>query len=155
MLISLVLLLAVALLLESTVTTLPLVLVLLLCFATIKRDTSIFIIAFCVGIFFDIVTLRPVGVASMFFLTFLFLVFLYQRKYEIESYPFVIMASFVGSWFFLTIFGYQDVFFVAGVSALLAAGLFGLLQWITGSLLRKRTTPIVPIKKGFHFKKNV
>src|SRR4051812_14231819 len=103
--------LAIALLLEGTITTLPLVLVCLLCLGISRRDVVTFFIAFFVGFFLDVFTLHPIGKTSLFFVIFLFLVSLYQRKYEINSVPFVIVASFIGSLLFLWVFGQKNIFF--------------------------------------------
>ena len=117
-------LLLLALILEGTVTSLPLVLICLLCFAIIFRSPAIFFIAFISGLLLDLLTLHAVGGASIYFLFFLLLVFLYQRKYEIDSLPFVILSSFFGSWGFLTIFGYGNTFFLSLVSAISAVLLY-------------------------------
>ena len=118
-----------AFVLESTITTLPLMLICLLCFAIVRRDMIVFLIAFFVGIWFDIATVHPVGITSLFFLLFIFLVFLYQRKYEIDSYPFVVMAAFIGSGLFLFMFGYENILIKSGISAFLAMLLFGMVTF--------------------------
>jgi cell shape-determining protein MreD len=122
------LLLLLLLLLEGTVTTLPLVFVYLLCFSIIKRDTSVFPLAFVAGIVLDLMTVHPVGGSSLFFVIILFLVQLYQRKYEITSYPFVFVSSFIGSWLFLMIFGYHDTVMQAIISSIFALALFFVLS---------------------------
>ena len=101
--------LTLAILLEGTVTTLPLVFLCLLCFAIIIQDWRIFPLAFGAGILLDMFAVRPVGSASMFFLILFFLLLLYQRKYEITSMPFVGIAAFIGSGLFLTIFEARDM----------------------------------------------
>src|SRR5258706_10781636 len=90
-------LLAITIFLEGTVTTLPLVLIYLLCLTIWKRDAVVFPIAFVGGLLLDILVVRAIGVSSLFFVIFVFLALLYQRKYEINSYPFVAFASFLGS----------------------------------------------------------
>lgn len=122
------LLLLLCVFLEGTVTTLPLVFVCLLCVSIIKRETSIFPLAFFAGILLDFLTLHPIGGSSLFFVVVLFLVQLYQRKYEITSYPFVFVSSFIGSWIFLLFFGYHDALVQAIVSAILALVLFFILS---------------------------
>lgn len=131
MFVVLILLLIIATFLEGTMVALPLVLVCLLCFATVQKDASIFLLAFFAGLLLDILTLHPPGLSSLFFILILFLVFLYQRKYEINSYPFIILASFIGSWIFLSIFGYSNVIIRSGISAAFAVCLFGVLQFVT------------------------
>src|SRR5579859_116016 len=98
-------LLIIATFLEGTVTTLPLVLICLLCLTIFFRNLYLFIAAFFVGILLDAFALRELGETSIFFLLLIFLILLYQRKYEINSYPFVLIASFVGSLLYLLLFG--------------------------------------------------
>jgi hypothetical protein len=124
----LLLFLIISLFLEGTVTTLPLLFVCLLCLLIQRRDASIFPIAFLIGFLLDILTLHVLGASSLFFLFSLFLIFLYQRKYEIRSIPFVIIASCIGSWIFLTVFGYKNAFLQAGISAIIAAFLFKIVN---------------------------
>lgn len=109
---------------EGTLTTLPLVLIFLLCITVVKKSTLLFFLAFISGLFLDIFTLHPLGMTSIYSLCFLFLVLLYERKYEITSYPFIIVASFVGSLGYLVLFGYKDVLLQAGISILVALVLF-------------------------------
>lgn len=89
--------LLIALLLEGTVTTIPLVLVVLLCLTIIRRDAIVFPVAFLAGFVLDIMVIRTLGTSSIFFTLMLFMILLYQRKYEINSYPFVFFASLFGS----------------------------------------------------------
>jgi cell shape-determining protein MreD len=110
-------LLIIAILFEGTITTLPLVLICLLCLTIRKRDGSIFPIAFFAGLLVDVLRIQSLGGSSIFFLVFVLLILLYQRKYEINSYPFVAVSSFLGSWIFLALFGYSGSFGQALVSA--------------------------------------
>lgn len=121
-------LLIISVFLEGTVTTLPLVLLLLLCLTILKRDVVIFPIAFFAGLILDALLVHHMGGASIFFLLFVLLIFLYQRKYEINSYPFVFVASFLGSWIFLMIFGYGNVLGQSLISSFIAFCLFGISQ---------------------------
>jgi cell shape-determining protein MreD len=116
--------LTVAVLLEGSLTTLPLALVTLLCLTIVKPDNYVFGAAFLAGIFLDIFALRQIGGTSIFLLTFVFLILLYQRKYEIYSYPFVMVSSCIGSALFLSIFGYANVLLQSGVSVIAAFLLF-------------------------------
>lgn len=121
-------LLIISILLEGTVTTLPLILICLLLLMIIKRDGSVFPVAFFAGLFLDAMTLHRMGGASIFFLVFVFLIFLYQKKYEIYSYPFVFAASFFGGWAFLAIFGYHGVIQQALCSSIIAVLLLVILK---------------------------
>lgn len=113
---------------EGTLTALPLVLICLLCMTILTRDTIIFVAAFLSGIFLDAFALRPLGETSLFLVTVVLLVFLYQRKYEIYSYQFVMVASLLGGWLFLTLFGYPASLLYAVFSAVIAACGFAVVR---------------------------
>jgi cell shape-determining protein MreD len=117
-------LLGIAVIVEGSLTSLPLTLVMLLCVTIIKRDETVFIAAFIAGVLLDVFALRQVGGTSLFFLLFIFLLLLYQRKYEIYSTPFVLVASFIGSALFLFVFGYGNVLGQAVLSTIFAGVLF-------------------------------
>ena len=113
---------------EGTVTTVPLVLIMLLCLAIIHKGNWVFFLAFFAGLLLDLFKLQILGGTSLFYLIFLFLVLLYQRKYEINTFPFVIIASFIGSMLYLFIFRYDDVLLLAGISSVVAILLFSILK---------------------------
>lgn len=127
MLFLLLILLAVSVLLQGTVTTLPLVFICLLCYLVINRGQGIFYAAFFAGLIIDIFLVQAVGVSSLFFLVFFYLVLLYQSKYEINSYPFVIVSSFMGAYLYLLIQGRGDLL-IALISSVIAAVLFAVLN---------------------------
>lgn len=118
----------IAVLLEGSVTTLPLVLIVLLCLTIVRRDAIVFSLAFIAGIFLDIVTVQTIGRSSLFFTVMVFLILLYQRKYEINSYPFVFFACLVGSFVFLFMMGIGNIIGQAIVSGALAVILFGIVK---------------------------
>ena len=120
--------LLIALLLEGTITTLPLVLLVLLCLTIFRRDGIVFPIGFVAGILLDSLTLHTLGMSSLFFTFMFFLIFLYQRKYEITSYPFVAFAAFFGSLGFLLMFGYGILLWQSIISAIAAVILFGIVK---------------------------
>jgi hypothetical protein len=126
-------LLTITIFLEGTVTTLPLVLVCLLCLTILLRNPFMFFIAFLSGFFLDVFAIRPVGQTSIFFLLVVLLIFLYQRKYEINSYPFVILASFIGSFFYLFMFGYPAPIWLAVGSSIFALLLFIIIRFAYGT----------------------
>ncbi|CAN5203797.1 hypothetical protein BH11PAT1_BH11PAT1_1720 [soil metagenome] len=114
----------IALLLEGIVTTLPLTLLALIILLLQKRAEWIFLLAFGSGLVLDILTLRPLGQTSIFFLIFLFLMLLYERKYEIQSMPFVMAVSGIGSVAYLLSVHSTMIFWQGVVSALIAGILF-------------------------------
>ena len=124
----LILLLSIAVLLEGTIISLPLVLVCLLCFLIALRSQSIFYLAFIAGLALDIFKLQPLGSTAIYFIIFLYIIVLYQNKYEIDSYPFVIFSSFLGSYLFGFIFGGSNHVLNAGISSIFAVVLFAMLN---------------------------
>jgi rod shape-determining protein MreD len=119
-----------ALLLEGTVTTMPLVLIVLLCLTIFKRDGIVFPVAFFAGIVLDILTVQTLGINGLLFTIMIFMILLYQRKYEINSYPFVATAAFLGSLGFLLAFG-RGNFFDVVVNVFIALTLFALVRFFS------------------------
>lgn len=123
------LLLVVALFLETVVTTVPLVLLLLLSMIVLKRENVVFVYAFISGLLIDALSFQTLGVSSLFYCTFLFLVILYERKFEIATTYFILAASFFGSFFYIFLFSDKDfVIFESFLSAIIGLALFKLLQ---------------------------
>lgn len=116
--------------LEGTVTTLPLVFLCLVILTIIMRNLFLFVLAFFSGIFLDAFALRPIGETSIFLLLIVFLMLLYQRKYEINTYSFVFIASFIGALLYLFLFGYANIYWEAAMSALFAVLLFGTYRFM-------------------------
>lgn len=110
--------------LEGTFTSIPLTLIALLVIAVANRDTSVFPLAFITGTALDILLLRPLGATGVFFILYFLLVFLYQRKYEISTAPFVLFSSFFGTVVYAKFFGVEYLFISAAVSTIAAALLF-------------------------------
>ncbi|MBI4084303.1 MAG: hypothetical protein HY431_00175 [Candidatus Levybacteria bacterium] len=116
------------LLIEGTVTTMPLVLLFLLVFAVLFRNLAVFALAFFAGLFLDLFALRALGQTSLFFTFFFLLVFLYERKYEITTLPFVFLSSFFGVLLYITLFGYEHAFLQAVFGMFLAGLLFKIVS---------------------------
>lgn len=127
-----VLLFILALLLESTLTTVPLVLLALLCLAVARKKTWIFPLAFFSGILLDILLVRVVGLTSLFFLVYLFFVLLYDRKYEIRTLPFIMVSAFVGTLLYGVLFSLPMLFIQAIISSFVAGGVFMIFTRTTG-----------------------
>lgn len=149
-----VVLLFLSLFLEGTVTTLPLVVVLLLLLMINRREGVVFVLAFISGLLLDILRLQTFGGTSLFLLCFLFLVLLYQRKYEIDSLPFVMIAAFIGTVGFGLVWNDQGIVLEAVVNALLAAGLFLFVKTIhfgrvKKSRVSKHLTSKIPLTPFF------
>ncbi len=123
-------------LLEGTTVSVPLSFIALLLLTIYKRDSFVFFPAFFSGIFLDVLLLRPIGATSLYFLIFCFLILLYQRKYEIRSYPFVIVSSFIGSYFYLLILNGSAALGLSIISSIVALSLF--LGFSTSSFRSKK-----------------
>ena len=116
-------------LLEITVTTLPLVFLILLSVAVISKKEWIFALAFILGLILDVFSFKLIGASSIFFLVFIFLVFMYQKKFEIATKPFIFLASFLGSLAFLLLFSFSSLIIVEAIlSAIIGTVIFSLLQ---------------------------
>ncbi len=116
-------------LLEISVTTLPLVFLTLLCLAILTRKEWIFVIAFIAGVVLDALSFRLLSQSSLYFIGYIFLVFLYQRKFEIATKHFVFIASFLGSLGYLLLFSYgNSIVLQSLISSAIAVSIFTLLQ---------------------------
>ncbi len=120
----------VSLLLECFVINIPLVLVSLIALTVIKKNYQMFFAGFILGIFLDILSFRTVGVSSLFFITFIFLILLYEKKFEITTNYFVILASFVGSFAFIFINHLHNLFLSSVISVFLGLMLFNIYKKI-------------------------
>lgn len=123
-----VIVLTIAFFLESTLTTLPLLfLALLLCYVT-KKDSILFPLAFLFGLFIDITMVRSLGYSSLFFVVFLFIIFSYERKFEVQSTSFIFFASLLGSAGYIFLLSDKDVVLHALLTASLTTILFAVIK---------------------------
>ena len=100
-----------AIFLESTIISLPLTLVVLLFAAIYARDNSIFLLAFLAGIAIDVLSLRTLGISSLYFVTFVFIIFLYHKKFEARTLQFSAVFAFLGSILYLIFLGTSQILF--------------------------------------------
>jgi len=129
-------LLTIALILEASITTVPFVFLGLLCLLVLSRENWLFIFAFAFGLALDLATFKTLGLSSTFFVIFLFLVLLYQSKFEIATNAFVFFASFLGSFAYLLLFGYNNnIIFQAILSSVIGLILFKLIQRFSKPLI--------------------
>lgn len=117
-----------SLFLESSVTTLPLVFLTLLCLAVLTSKEWIFVIAFIAGVLLDALSFRALGQSSLYFILYIFLVFLYERKFEISTKYFIFIASFLGSFGFLIIFSYNNLILQSLMSSIIGVLIFSILS---------------------------
>lgn len=121
-------------LLESTVVKIPLLAIFLLNLFVRQRNTTTFIYAFFVGIVFDILIVQKVGFTSLYLITFLYLVYLYQRKFEINTLPFVLIATKIAVISSYFIFGRSGLFLMLIISLIFSVLLFYLLKTLSPKL---------------------
>ena len=122
-------LLTIALILEASLTTIPFVFLGLLCLLVLSQENWLFIFAFVFGLALDVVTFKTPGASSAFLVVFLFLVLLYQSKFEIATNAFVFFASLLGSFGYLLFLGYNNnIVLQAILSSIIGLLLFKLMQ---------------------------
>ncbi len=89
-----------AVIIEGSITTFPVSVLVVVLSYILLRSNLIFFLAFFMGLILDVMTFRTLGVTSMILLGLLFLIFLYQRKFEITSTPFVFFSLLIGSYIY-------------------------------------------------------
>jgi hypothetical protein len=114
---------------SSTLSTIPFLVGLLVAFSVVFRKSWIFYLALIIGIFLDLIYLRNLGFSSLALCIYVFILFLYERKFETRTAAFVFMATFLGSLIYLKIFSFQQIFLSALLNAIFAAIFFKLL-WL-------------------------
>ncbi len=112
----------IVILVEATLTSLPITLLYSLILLVLSKNTTIFLFAFLAGLLLDIATVRAIGTTSLFFTAFFLLVFLYDRKYEIRTMPFVLFSSFFGVYLYTKLFGHEHAL-LQGVFGMILAGI--------------------------------
>ncbi len=122
-------LLFLAIIFLSGITTIPFSIGLLTVSAVVFRKSWVFLAAFGLGLFLDLILIRPLGYTSLILTIFVFLIRLYERKFETQTLTFVFFATFIGSLAYLNIFHYDNILLQSFVSALSAILLFKFL-WL-------------------------
>lgn len=127
---------------EVVLTSVPLVFIMLLNLFIFSKKEWVFVLAFVTGIFFDILALRILGYTSMFYISALFLVSLYERKFETSTIYFVFIMSVILSAVYLVLFGGFSIFesIFSGIVGATIFLLFNYLQY-------KEIAPSVKVKK--------
>lgn len=133
-------LLIIAVVLQGTVTSLPLVLLILIVSAVKIRSSNVFFLAFVSGIVLDIILVHPLGVSSIFFLSVLLVIFLYERKYELSSLIFVLSVTAVMSLVSGFLFPTPQLFLQVILSVVINGLLFSMIQFLTVSKKKEYKT---------------
>jgi hypothetical protein len=108
----------------SGITTIPFVTGLLVAGVVLFQRSWIFFLAFGLGLYLDLIAMRPLGYTSLILAIFVFLVWLYERKFETQTTTFVFISTFFGSILYLWLFRYQMIFLQALVNAIVSVFLF-------------------------------
>lgn len=124
---------------QSSVTTIPLVLLLLLNIAVVSKKTSVFVLAFFCGLTLDIMLSNYLGETSIFYIVFLAVVFLYERKFDIQTFPFVFISSLVGSFIYLSFYDSRFLLIESFASAFISILFFWFLITADKLILRERS----------------
>lgn len=124
--------------LETSFFSFPLVLGGILLLSVLYKEYWIFLVAFVMGILLDVLMFQVAGGSSLFFTVLLGVLFLYERKYEIQSMPFVTIFTFLASLIYGFIFHEQHVFLEAIGLVFLSGGIFFLLDKLNTSRPAKK-----------------
>jgi cell shape-determining protein MreD len=128
----------IGLFIESSLVAIPFSLIFILLIFINRKDGMVFTIAFLLGIVLDILLIRQVGLTGLFFVVFLFLVSLYDRKYEINTWPFVLLSSFFGAAFYAQLFGTSDVLVTSFVTMIMSVVAFLCMKFLTVRFAAKK-----------------
>lgn len=101
--------LIISLLLQSSVLSLPLVLLVIIVITVVYKNYFVFVLAFIFGILLDILSFKTIGFSPVFFSIIIFLILMYERKFEIQTNYFVIFSSALGSFLFIIFYGYGNL----------------------------------------------
>jgi rod shape-determining protein MreD len=124
-----------AILLEANVTTLPLVLLIILFATVVLKQKEMFAVAFFAGLMLDLLSFHVVGFSSIYFTVMVLVVFLYRRKFEIESLSFITIFSFLSALVYL---------FLEGSSYIVIQSLIGSIVMILSFLYYKHVNKKLP-----------
>lgn len=123
--ISIIIFIIFAILLGVSISSIPLIIPVLVFAAVSFKTKEIYVLSFFSGLILDLLTFNPLGFSSAFFLSLVFIIYLYQKKFEIDNIVFVSAISSISSFIYLWILGnsysvFSSVFIllVAGVSFL-------------------------------------
>ncbi len=112
---------------EGTTLILPIVFIYLNILFIKKRNLFMFVIAFVCGLILDVIMLKPIGQSSLFFVVSLFVIELYERKFETRTNWFILLSSFLGSFAYLLLAGNHDITKLSLISSIVGFLLFKLL----------------------------
>lgn len=106
---------------------------LLILFFIFLNKIFIFFLSFLTGILIDSLSFSFLGERSIYFLIILFLVFLYQKKFEVKNFWFVTISCFMGLLFYNLIFYFKFYFLFDLIVGFLSGFIFLILNRIIKS----------------------
>ncbi len=116
----------------------PLTIGCILAMLVLFKKSHVLLLAFILGILTDILAFHTVGLTSLFFLGLLGAVFLYERKFEIRTFQFVIVFSFLASMLYSFLFHMPHILLGSIATALWASGIFFVLAVLDSHLPQKK-----------------
>lgn len=115
---------ALLLILQGGLFSFPLVFVFLQNTAIKRRGNWVFPLAFVLGLILDSLYLKTLGLTSLFLVLFLFAVFTYERKFEIDNPTFIFISSFLGGMVLFMFLNEPGVLFKSLLTSIFAVFLF-------------------------------
>lgn len=94
-----------AIFLEVAIVHAPLTLLTIILCGIFLKKQWLFFIALVAGIVLDSLLFRVLGIDSLLFVLILGVIFLYSRKFEIDSFPFFLLFSFLAGTIAILLFG--------------------------------------------------
>lgn len=122
------LILFLALVVESTIIKLPLVLAVLIVLCADSKKLWVFPVGFGMGILVDILAFQIVGRTSLLFTIIAAAIFLYQRRFEVRTVQFVFFFTTIASFIALSISGVALPIMQAMLTGVVGSGVFLLMQ---------------------------
>jgi hypothetical protein len=116
----------------SGITTIPFSIGLLTLITVLFRKSWVFFLALGLGLYLDLIAIRPLGSSSLVMTIFVFTLFLYEKKFETKTTIFVFLSTFLGSILYLWLFEYKIIFLQALINAFFEVLIFRLIQNSSG-----------------------
>ena len=118
------------LILETSAFSMPFLIIGLIAATVVFKNYISFLFALVFGIMLDVLTFKTIGISAFLFIILVFIIFSYQKKFEITTNYFVIFASFLAGLIFSFIFGLNHIIFQSIVSVVLGVIAFQFLKKI-------------------------
>lgn len=110
--------LTIALFLQASYLSFPLVFVILANSSVKTKGNWIFPAAFLLGIALDLLYFKTLGLTSLFFLLFTFAIYTYERKFETDNVSFIFISTFIGSMILFLLLGENRIILKSFLTAI-------------------------------------